>query len=201
MKLTAKSTGIIGLLSVIILIVTLITFGCLNTDFSFLNDFISKLGAKGEPNALWFNLIGFICVGILLFAFGLTYGNLLNDKLLSILLSLFGLGFAFTAIPIDMQLSRTPVSKAHIVSICLGLAFWLFGLSRLGFNQKLKKQIRTRANYTAFALVLSIIGFVLGLWSMPVTHRLVFGIVFGWTTLTSLELIFDKSNKKVYNNV
>ena len=165
MIIKEKTVGILGLLSVLILIIALLIFGFANSEFSFVNDFISKLGAKGEPNALWFNLFGFIIVGILLFLFGLTYGNLLNDKILSILLSLFGLGFAFTAIPIDMELSRTPVSKAHIVAICLGLAFWLFGLSRLGYNKQLKRKVKIRANLTAVILVLSMMGFVLGLWS------------------------------------
>ena len=160
-------------------------------DFSFFADFISKLGAKGEPTALWFNLIGFVAVGILLFVFGLAYGNLLNDKLSSILLSLFGLGFAFTAIPIDMEFSRTSVSKAHLVAICLGLAFWLFGLSRLGYNQKLKRKIRNLANLTAVILVLSMMGFVFGFWSMPITHRLVFMTVFGLTAITSIELNYN----------
>ena len=192
MIIKEKSVGILGLLSVMILITALLIFGFLNSEFSFVNDFISKLGAKGEPNALWFNLFGFITVGILLFVFGLTYGNLLNDKLLSILLSLFGLGFAFTAIPMDMELSRTPVSKAHIVAICLGLAFWLFGLSRLGYNKQLKRKVKIRANLTAVILVLSMMGFMLELWSMPIAHRLVFGIVFSWTTLTSIELILKK---------
>ncbi|MCG6186300.1 DUF998 domain-containing protein [Maribellus maritimus] len=187
-----KNIGITGLLSVLNLLAALFIFGSLNPEFSFTNDYISELGAKGEPNALYFNLFGFITVGILLFVFGLTYGNLLNDKLLSVLLSLFGLGFAFTAIPIDMQLSRTPVSKAHIVAICLGLAFWLFGLSRLGYNKKLKRKVRIRANLTAVILVLSMMGFVFGLWSMPITHRLVFGIVFSWTAWTSVELILKK---------
>ena len=193
MKIKEKEIGIIGLLSVLILITTLLIFGFSNTNFSFVNDYVSKLGAKGEPNALWFNLFGLISVGMLLFAFGLTYGNLLKDKLLSVLLSLFGLGFAFTAIPIDMELSRTPISKAHIVAICLGFAFWLFGLSRLGSNKQLRKGIRNRANFTAIILVLPIIGFVLELWSMPLTHRLIFGIVFGWTAITSIELILKKS--------
>jgi len=184
-----KIVGIFGLLSVLILVTALLIFGYLNNEFSFVNDFVSKLGAKGEPNALWFNLVGFLTVGILLSVFGLMYGKLLNDKLLSILLSLFGLGFSFTAIPIDMQLSNTPVSKAHVVAICLGLAFWFFGLSRLGYNEQLKRKVRTRANITAVILVISMIGFVFGFWSMPVTHRLVFGIVFGWTALTSVELI------------
>jgi hypothetical protein len=91
-----------------------------------------------------------------------------------------------------MESSNTPISKAHIVAICLGLAFWLFGLSRLGYNKKMKRRIRTRANLTAIILVVSMMGFVFGLWSMPIAHRLVFGIVFGWTALTSIELIYTK---------
>ncbi|RDK83538.1 DUF998 domain-containing protein [Marinirhabdus gelatinilytica] len=201
MTISEKKVGIFGLLSVLTLLMSLLIFGFLNTEFSFLDDFISKLGAKNEPNAVWFNLIGFVAVGILLFIFGLAYGSLINDKLLSILLSLFGLGFAFTAIPIDMEFSDTPFSKAHIVAICLGLAFWLFGLSRLGYNRKLKRKVRNRANLTAVILVLSMIGFVFGVWSMPITHRLVFGIVFGWTAITSIELILkNETNRKTAHN-
>jgi hypothetical protein len=62
-----------------------------------------------------------------------------------------------------MELSRTPMSKAHIVSICLGLAFWLCGLSGLGYNRQLRKGIRNRANFTATILALLIIGSALGL--------------------------------------
>ena len=144
MKLTEKQVGIFGLLSALFLVMALFVFGLLNPNFSFWEDYISKLGSKGEPNAFWFNAIGFILVGLLLFAFGLGYGKLLNDQLLSLLLSLFGLGFACTAIPIDIEFSRTSVSKAHIIAICLGLAFWLFGLARLGYNQKLKPKIETK---------------------------------------------------------
>ena len=176
MKLESKTVGIIGLSAVSILLLAILVFGLLNQEFNFMNDFISKLGAIGSPNALGFNLIGFVLVGLLLFVFGLGYGQLLKDKLISVLLSLFGLGFAFTAIPVDMVLSEAPVSKAHIVAICMGLAFWLFGLSRLGYNQQLENKIRVRANITAVALTAAIVGSVLKLWSMPVTHRLVLAL-------------------------
>ena len=197
MRLKEKTVGIVGLLSVLNLVTALLIFGYLNNEFSFINDFVSKLGAQGEPNALWFNIVGFVTVGILLFVFGLMYGKLLNDKLLSVLLSFFGLGFSFTAIPIDIQMPNTPISKAHIVAICLGLAFWLFGLSKLGYNAKLERKVRIRANITAVLLVVSMFGFVFGFWSMPVTHRLVFGIVFGWTAITSVELIIKGDTKKI----
>lgn len=196
MVMNEKVVGMLGLLSVLLLFAVVFIFGFLNAEFSFAHDFISKLGATGEPYALWFNLFGFILVGVLLFAFGLGYGSLLHDNLLSMLLSLFGVGFAFTAIPIDMQMADSPVSKAHIIAICLGLASWLFGLSRLGSNKQLRPPVRTRANIAAVTLVLSMIGFVLGLWSMPITHRLVFGVVFGWTVWTSIELLLRESENK-----
>lgn len=189
MKPNRAFVGYIGLVAVGILLAAFVVFGAANKDFSFFNDFISKLGAVGEPNALWWNLAGFVLVGVLLFVFGMLYGLLVSDRLLAVLLSLFGIGFALTAIPMDMEVSDTAVSKAHIVVICFGLAFWLFGLSRLGYNPDLDKRVRKRANFTAMVLVLSMLGFVLGWWSMPITHRLVFGIVFGWTAITSLELI------------
>lgn len=191
MKSSRKTVGILGLSSVAVLLVALLVFGSINKDFSFIDDFISKLGAKDEPNAIWWNLIGFVLVGVLLFTFGISYGILLKDKLLAVLLSLFGLGFALTAIPMDMQLENASVSKAHIVAICLGLAFWLFGLSRMGYNPQLKKRVRKRANTTAIMLVLAMVGSVIELWSMPITHRLVFGIVFGWTAISSSELLVN----------
>ena len=189
MNISEKSVGLLGLMSVVAIILVLLIFGLLNADFNFWEDYISTLGAKGEPNAFLFNLFGFVGVGFLLSIFGFFYGRLLNDRLLSILLSLFGLGFAFTALPVDLVVSDSPLSKAHIVAITLGLAFWFFGLSRLGYNSKLNKSIKKRANFTAVLLAAAMIGSAMGLWSMPVTHRIVFGIVFGWTAITSIELI------------
>ncbi len=44
-----KVAGVFGLSAVLIFIVSLITFGNLNPTFNFVDDFVSKLGAKGEP--------------------------------------------------------------------------------------------------------------------------------------------------------
>ena len=63
-KLTEKKMGVFGFLSVVTLVTAILIFGHLNSDFSFWEDYVSKLGAKGEPNALLFNLIGFVVVGV-----------------------------------------------------------------------------------------------------------------------------------------
>lgn len=184
-----KLTGRIGLLAVSIFVVAIIVFGFMHPSWSFLEGYVSELGAKGTPNALAWNLVGFVLVGLLLLTFGLLYGKVIRDKLTGFLLSLFGLGFAFTAIPIEAIDSRSNFSKAHIVAICLALAFWLFGLARISSKHSLEKSIRLRANIAAILLVVSIIGAAVSLWSIPITHRLVFGVVFGWTSVTSVNLL------------
>lgn len=187
-----KKTGILGLTAVILFFSSLVIFGNLNSEFNFLQDFVSKLGAFGEPNAIWWNVIGFGLVGLILTGFGFFYGKIINDKLAGLLLALFGVGFTFTSFPIDMVDSNAAISKAHIVAICLALAFWLFGLSRISYNPVNRKTIRNRANIAAILIVTSMIGFVMGFWSMPITHRLVFAIVFGWTAVTSIDLLLKK---------
>lgn len=171
-------------------VASLVIFGSLNPEFSFRQDFVSKLGAIGEPNAVWWNLIGFGLVGLILAGFGIRYGNILNDKFAGVLLALFGIGFSFTSVPIDLIDSNTQISKVHIVAICLALACWLFGLARISYNSAHKKSVRNRANVAAVVIVISMIGGVLGFWTMPITHRLVFATVFGWTAITSFELRF-----------
>lgn len=189
-----RIAGLSGVFGVLIFVISFLIFGNLNPDFSFIEDFVSKLGAKGAPLAIWWNIFGFLLVGLFLMVFGFYYGKILKDPLIGVLLALFGLGFAFTAIPVDLAESDSSVSKAHIVAICLGLAFWLFGLARVSGNKALDKSIRFRANVAAILLVLSIAGVVIELWSMPVTHRLVFIVVFGWIIITALELL--RSGKK-----
>ncbi|MFT5887079.1 MAG: putative membrane protein YwzB [Arcticibacterium sp.] len=184
-----KVAALMGLSGVIIFSTSLIILGNLNSNFNFIDDFVSKLGAKGEPNAIWWNSIGFGFVGMTMIIFGALYGKTLNDKLAGIVLSPFGVGFAFVSIPIDLLNSETPVSKAHIIAVCLALAFWLFGLARISYNHSIRKKNRNRADLTAILIVIAIIGLVTGSWSMPITHRLVFLIVFGWTAISAIELL------------
>ncbi len=184
-----KTAGILGVLAFTLFLGSLLIFGFLNKDFSFSSDVISKLGAKGQPHALWWNIMGFVIVGLLLIGFGISYGKVLNDKLTGILLALFGLGFVFTSIPIDLGETDTVFSKAHVVAICLALAFWLFALARISGRASICKSTKLRANVAAILLVTSMIGGAIGLWSMPITHRLVFGVVFGWTLITAMSLI------------
>ncbi len=190
-----RRAGIAGISAVLLFAAALLLFGTLHPEFDFFQDYISYLGAIGEPNAIWWNVIGFFMVGILLMFFGIQYGRIVEDRLAGILLSLFGLGFAFTAIPVDKMNEASAVSKAHIVAICLGLAFWMFGLARLSYKPRLGRSIQRRASISAIILVAAIAGLVVDLWSMPMTHRLVFAVVFGWTAITGVELLKGGTKK------
>ena len=187
-----RVAGVSGVVAISVFVSSLLLFGLLNSNFHFMEDFVSKLGALGEPNALWWNLIGFASVGLCLSLFGYMYGRYINDVFAGILLAMFGVGFAFTAFPIDLEDSTAAVSKAHIVSICLGLAFWLFGLARISYNTFLSSYIRRRADVCAILIVFSMGAAASGVISMPVTHRLVFTVVFGWTLINSVELLFTR---------
>jgi hypothetical membrane protein len=182
----------LGISAVVLLICSLIVFSILNSEFDLFHDFISKLGALGQPYAIWWNIIGFVGVGMLLFGFGLLYGKIIKDRWVGIFLCLFGIGFGFTSIPVDLHSEQAAVSKAHIVAICVGLAFWMFALSRIGMLHRLDRKTRILANAAASLIGITMIGFMAGWWSMPVTHRLIFATVFGWTAVSSIELFRKK---------
>ena len=194
-----RLAAILGLSAVGLFGLALAVFSALNPDFDLLLDYVSKLGAVGEPYALWWNLLGFVAVGALLTGFGLTYGYILQDRLVGVLLSLFGVGFAATGIPINMGDESSPVSKAHVVAICLGFASWLFGLARAAYLPSIGRSARFAANTAATLIILPIVGQIAQLWSMPVTHRLVFAVVFGWMTVTSVRLLLDVRISPQYN--
>lgn len=190
---TQKTAATTGLCGVGLFMISLLVFGFLNSNFHFFHDFVSMLGANGEPNALLWNIFGFGLTGTLLFLFGLQYGKVVGDRFAGLLLALFGVGFGFTAFPMDMMNDRSSVSKVHIVAICLALAFWLFGLARISSNTKLGKSIRKRANIAAILIVSSMLGVVIEIWSMPFAHRLIFVVVFGWTVISSISVLGKKS--------
>ncbi|MEM1176258.1 MAG: DUF998 domain-containing protein [Pseudomonadota bacterium] len=181
-----------GLAAVGLFAIALVVFSGLDADFHTFDDYVSKLGARGKPYGLWWNLIGFLLVGLLLAVFGYAYGRILNDKLVGTLLVVFGLGFALTAIPIDETDGVSGLSTAHILAICLGLAAWMFALARLAHVSTTSPKARRAANFAAGLFFIPLIGQALELWLMPHTHRLVFVIVFGWLVWTAVQLLTEQ---------
>ena len=183
-----KQTGIIGITAVSLFATSLIVFGLLHPNFNFLTDYISKLGYKGTHLSSWWNLLGFGIPGILFTFFGFSYGRILSDKLAGVLLSIFGIGFALTAIPFNLANEHSEASKAHILAITLGLASWLFGLARLSYNKTLEPSIIKRANIAAGFLGVFMIGSFLELWSQPIAERLAITVVLSWIFVAAIAL-------------
>lgn len=61
-----RSSHAIPLIALVVFVCAALAFGWLSPDFSHLRHPLSLLGAKDEPNALAFNLAGFVLPGLLL---------------------------------------------------------------------------------------------------------------------------------------
>jgi hypothetical protein len=187
--LMRRLAGTLGLSSVGLLAIALGVFASLDPEFHPLQDYVSKLGARGQPHALGWNLLGFVAPGVLFTGFGIAYGRLLQDRTVGVLLALFGIGFATAGVPIDLGDEASSLSKAHIVALCLGLGAFLLCLARMTHRPSLGRWVHRSASVAATLLVLAMAGQVAQLWAMPVTHRLVFAVVFVWLATTSIRLL------------
>ncbi|HET6360534.1 MAG TPA: DUF998 domain-containing protein [Gemmatimonadota bacterium] len=117
-----------GILAPLLFAVSLLVFAAIRADYSHLTDAVSELGARGAPNALAWNLVGFVGVGLLItvFAWGLYRGTASLAALVSVGLS--GLGFAGTGVfPADMADLSAPSSRAHIVMSLISFAAFVPG--------------------------------------------------------------------------
>ena len=108
---------------------SIVAFAALRSDYSHLNDAVSELGARGAPNALAWNLMGFLTVGLLITAFswglypghglsgGANIGRALGARALP------GTGM----FPADMDDLASPSSRAHILMSLISFAAFLPG--------------------------------------------------------------------------
>lgn len=188
-RLMRPSTAYLGLAAAGVFIIAFFITAMLTPDYALWNDYISKLGARGQPFAPWWNVIGFVVVGILFSVFGWTLGRTINDRIAGSCLVVAGLGFTLGAIPADFADANAPLSKAHFVSICIALAGWCFALARMGQAGVLGKRIRMGANAAGVLAVLPMVGTAANLIAAPVTHRLVLAVVFGWVIFVSLRVL------------
>ncbi|MEL7496767.1 MAG: DUF998 domain-containing protein [Planctomycetota bacterium] len=195
-----KLTGTLGLAAVLVFVVTFVVLGALTPDFQFVNDYISKLGSRGQPYADWWNTIGFGIVGVAFAAFGFLFGLCVRDRVLSFCLMVAGLGFAMAAVPTDFNEQHDVLSKAHHAAICFGLAGWCFGLARMTRAGSTDEFSRTMATYTITLSLLPMIAMGGGISEEPVAHRLVMLVVLTWVLVNSLILLLAKDRTGVAGN-
>ncbi|MDO8297158.1 MAG: DUF998 domain-containing protein [Caulobacter sp.] len=168
--------------------ILLIVFAALDPSYDHGTKAISELGAVGAANPLAWNLTGFLGVGLLLAGFGWGLGRSVADRFTGAMAMLFGLAFAATAIPADMENLRSTGSIAHIVASQLVFLFWLLGLGRLMFVRGAGSVLRVLA---VFGLLLAAGSIVLrgsDLVSQAWSQRAAFAVVFSWVLATGLVL-------------
>ena len=97
--------------------------------------------------------------------------------------------------------SNAPISKAHIISnlpcSCI-LVIWTFE----NFLQYCKQKNSSKSSEYSCNFNCNFYDWVCkGIWTMPITHRLVFAVVFGWTAITSIDLLIISriSNQNLKN--
>ena len=189
-------TAAFGLSSVTIFLVTFAVFAFLRPDFDVFADFISGLGSRGQPFAVWWNGIGFAAVGLCLAAFGWLYGLCRQDRLLGVCLVVAGLGFALAAIPTDPLNKQGVHSKAHFLSVCLSLAGFSLGLARLS-GPRASRWERTSANWVIVLTLVPVICVPGGISAEPLAHRIILLVVFGWVVTVSCRLLNTEPNTEV----
>ncbi|MEM7475924.1 MAG: DUF998 domain-containing protein [Planctomycetota bacterium] len=189
-------TAVCGMLSVVVFSCSFVVFGFLHPDFNVFEDFISKLGGIGQPNALFWNVVGFGAVGLLLAVFGWLFGLCRNDRVLGACLMVAGLGFALAAIPTDFSAPQSPISAAHFISICIALAGYCLGMARLT-GSKSTAYDRIMANWVVALAILPIVCVSGGVSAEPVAHRIILIVVFTWVVLNSLRLLKPENAAEV----
>lgn len=106
----------------------LVVFGALRPDYSHRTDAVSELGALGAPNALAWNLLGFVAVGLLIVAFSWGLFRETGSVAALVFVGLSGLGFTGTGVfPADMSDLSTPSSRAHILMSLISFAAFVPG--------------------------------------------------------------------------
>jgi len=187
----------LGLFSAGLFVTSFFAIALATPGYDLFKDYISLLGASGQPFALWWNLLGFVSVGFMFAAFGWAYSRVVNDIWVGVFLMISGIGFAMGAIPADFINPDLHLSKAHFVSICLALAGWCLGLARIDHIRPGPRIARISATLAGTFVVLTMIATALGLISAPIAHRLVLVAVFGWVIFTSMQFVMRKKAFKI----
>jgi hypothetical membrane protein len=189
--MSRRVTGLLGLAATLLFAAALVFFAAAHPGYEHGTKAVSELGATGAPNALAWNLIGFLLPGVLLALFGLGLGATVQDRRTGLYLTLSGIAFAATAVPADMESLQSPLSLAHIVASLMVFLFWLPASLRL-LKQPAPELRRITIFFLLFAVAAAAIRFtplLLPGWG----QRLSFLAYFGWIGTVSLLLVVSKT--------
>jgi hypothetical membrane protein len=193
-----RTAGYLGIAAAILSWGGMFVFGALRPDYSHAVNAVSELGALGAPNALWWNVIGFIIPGLLLSVAGGAVALAIHGRrtLAFWLLVVSGLGFAGTGLsPAEVRdgiaVVTSPFTQGHfIASIVHGLT-WIIATILL-FRPMLRDPTWQRIAYVSLALALmaTLASFALrGTVSDALVQRAAGGLYFAWVVVMSLRLV------------
>ena len=192
-------TAMMGALSVSVFVITFLTIANLNSDFNILTDYISKLGAVGQPYSRIWNYTGIGFVGASLATIGWLLGACRPDRVLGFCLVLSGVGFALAAIPTDLNDADSTLSKIHFVSVCMSLAGWCMGLSRLTSHANKDSFSKSAAYVAVTSVAFPLMGLAADLIAEPIAHRMILAVIFAWVGVVSYQLIRTKDRSPEYD--
>lgn len=191
-----------GFAAFIIFWTALFAVASLDPDYSQTTNAVSELGVFGAPNALLWNLVGFIVPGILLAFVGNRIAISLEHRrtLLWWLLGASGLFFAASAIPAEMEggspLLDSPFTIAHLTVATFSLLLWLGAI--IFFPFRIRKNRRWRQYFiptivigtlAIASCVPMVVPDLLPQLPRAVLQRIAFMGYFGWFFAISIILI------------
>jgi len=195
----SRTAGFLGIAAAVVCWSALVIFAALRPSYSHSVNAVSELGVLGSPNALLWNLIGFIAPGFLLAIAGAAIARSVSARQWTVafwLLVVSGLGFAGTGFsPAKMEkgvvLVTSPYTRGHfIMSLIHGIAWLVAALTLI--RPMLRNPDWRGLTYVNAALVVAALAasFVLrGRLSDALVQRIAGAVYFAWFIVMSLRLI------------
>lgn len=201
-----RSGAAMGMAAFVWFWVALAGFAALRPDYSHAHKAVSELGVIGAPNALAWNLVGFIVPGVLLALCGACLANEVDGgrKILWYLLVMAGVGFTLTGIfPAEMNdgdpVMQAPLTMLHVVAVMLSSLFWMLGALLLPWRTRRSSTWSSSTRLAVMLAVLSVGGSLLNIILLPVllpqlqfmpgiTQRIGFAFCLAWYLVIGVRL-------------
>jgi hypothetical membrane protein len=199
--------GFLGIAACVVFWATSFVLGALRPSYSHSLDTISELGARGTPNAIWWNVVGFIVPGLLLaWAGGVIAQSIGREQskvrsLAGLLLALSGLAIAVQGVlPADMTNGvadiTSPYTRGHFISSLVAAAAWSIGVLLLTGPMKRSPEWRRLRIVSIVLVLLAVVASFALRGTLPdgLAQRLGNAVFFAWFVLTSLKLMQLRSD-------
>jgi hypothetical membrane protein len=162
--MSPQRASYLSILATMVFWPALLLFGAIRPDYSQFTRAVSALGAIGAPNALAWNMLGFIAPGLLLAWAGTSIAESVGDRYRPLwwLFLGAGAGFAGTGVfPAVMvghkPIMDSPLTMGHVVMSLVAAVCWLAAAillyRRLGPQQAWRGSRAPLLLFTALALV------------------------------------------------